>query len=265
VYIYWFSCVEPSLHLWVLAYLIMMNDILDVFLNLVWREVYLNCLYDLDLTLVLRDMNFSLSTVFIGLQKFGMSGSFFCEAEGTFCLTKFTGHLLMGPACSVNTTRCQAVQLTNTKRVEAVINTMNSYPLKRTRSRKERVLDQIQKESTTSADHKADIKAVLNKIDCQGEENIKETLEKVICASHQNDTSFEDLANADENMLDLSTALTSLRKCCAHKHPGQPLNFNSRARRPEEPRDGQQQKIFKKFTYMLNEFLDLVKNVLVSY
>ncbi|KAL6033572.1 hypothetical protein STEG23_007511 [Scotinomys teguina] len=33
------------------------------------------------------------------------------EPEGPFCLAKFSGHLPMGPACSVDTTFCQAVQV----------------------------------------------------------------------------------------------------------------------------------------------------------
>ncbi|XP_052599935.1 hemoglobin subunit alpha-like [Peromyscus californicus insignis] len=125
---------------------------------------------------------------------------------------------------------------------------------------------ETQKESTTSADHKANVKAVLDKIDCQGEENIVEALEKMLCASHQDDTSFGDLANDDQNMLDLSTVLTSLRKCCAHKQQVEPVNVSSMAHRPEGPRVGHQQEdSTQKYINMLDKFLDLVRNVLVSH
>ncbi|OBS81964.1 hypothetical protein A6R68_24046, partial [Neotoma lepida] len=117
-------------------------------------------------------------------------------------------------------------------------------------------VDQTQKGSTTSADRKANIKAVLKKIDCQGDEDIIEALEKMLCASHQDETSFEDLANADQNMLGMTTVLTSLRKCCAHKHQVQPRNFSSKADRPEGTGVGQQQDDFKKnLIDMLDKFL----------
>ena len=37
VCIYWFTSVEPSLHFWDKVYLIMMDDLFDVLLNLVWK------------------------------------------------------------------------------------------------------------------------------------------------------------------------------------------------------------------------------------
>ncbi|XP_076413208.1 hemoglobin subunit alpha-like [Peromyscus maniculatus bairdii] len=127
-------------------------------------------------------------------------------------------------------------------------------------------LTQTQKESTTSAGYKANIKAVLDKIDCQGEENIVEALEKMLCASHQVDTSFGDLANADQNMLNLSTVLTSLRTCCAHKQQVEPANISSMAHRPEGPGSGDQQDdSTQKYVIMLDRFLDLVSKVLVSH
>nr|XP_042121707.1 hemoglobin subunit alpha-like [Peromyscus maniculatus bairdii] len=123
-------------------------------------------------------------------------------------------------------------------------------------------LTQTPKESTTSAGYKANIKAVLDKIDCQGEENIVEALEKMLCASHQVDTSFGDLANADKNMLDLSTVLTSLRTCCAHKQQVEPANVSSMAHKPEGPGVGHQQ---DDSINLLDRFLDLVGKVLVSH
>uniref|UniRef100_A0A8C8TXZ1 Uncharacterized protein n=1 Tax=Peromyscus maniculatus bairdii TaxID=230844 RepID=A0A8C8TXZ1_PERMB len=77
-----------------------------------------------------------------------------------------------------------------------------------------RVLTQTQKEPAVSADQKTNAKTGLDKVDGQGTGNT-EALERIRLASHQYQTLSEDLANANNHMLDLMSAvLTALRKCC---------------------------------------------------
>lgn len=76
------------------------------------------------------------------------------------------------------------------------------------------VLTQTQKEPAVSADQKTNAKTGLDKVDGQGTGNT-EALERIRLASHQYQTLSEDLANANNHMLDLTSAvLTALRKCC---------------------------------------------------
>ncbi|XP_021485406.2 exocrine gland-secreted peptide 1-like [Meriones unguiculatus] len=75
------------------------------------------------------------------------------------------------------------------------------------------VLTQTQKGPIISADHKTNHSAVLEKTDYQSEENIKEVLERIICASHQDQILFENLANDNQHKLRLSQFLTALSKC----------------------------------------------------
>ncbi|KAM7318694.1 hypothetical protein ACRRTK_021806 [Alexandromys fortis] len=69
-------------------------------------------------------------------------------------------------------------------------------------------------------------------IDCQDKGNNIEGLERMFCAFYQDERSSDELANADPNMLDLSTVLIPLRIFCAHKHQMDQVNFRSMAQRP---------------------------------
>ena len=66
-------------------------------------------------------------------------------------------------------------------------------------------------------------------IDCQDKGNKIEGLDRMFCAFYQDERSSDDMANADSNMLDLSTVLTPLRILCAHKHQMNRVNFRSMA------------------------------------
>ncbi|OBS67773.1 hypothetical protein A6R68_03686, partial [Neotoma lepida] len=104
----------------------------------------------------------------------------------------------------------------------------------------DQVLTQTQKESIVSADRKTNVKTGLDKADCPCELNIKDTLEKNLCAHHQLGTAFEDLTNANLHKLDLSTLLTSLKKCCGYMNQGDPANFSNMAHKLHRNRDQQQ-------------------------
>lgn len=110
------------------------------------------------------------------------------------------------------------------------------------------------------------IKADLDKVDCQGKGNNTEALERKLWASHQDERSSEDLANINQDMLELSTVLNVLRKLCAHKHQVETVNLSRMAHRSEGTRGGDQQENFKnKYILPLDEFLELVRITLVSY
>lgn len=79
------------------------------------------------------------------------------------------------------------------------------------------VLIQTQKDLITSSDHKANIRAIFDKSDCQGEGKNIETLDRTLCASYQGQTVFKGLTNGDQPTLDPCTIFTGIRKSCAHK------------------------------------------------
>ncbi|XP_040585458.1 exocrine gland-secreted peptide 1-like isoform X2 [Mesocricetus auratus] len=122
-----------------------------------------------------------------------------------------------------------------------------------------------QKESIVSVDHETNGKAVLNKIDCQGEGNILETLERILCDSHQNQTLAEDLAKDNKHTVDLCTFLTGLSKSCAQKHPVDLVNYRNMVHRTLEftvrsPLDN----LTSKNHYVLVTVLDLLKGLYIS-
>lgn len=109
-------------------------------------------------------------------------------------------------------------------------------------------------------------KAVLDKVDFQGKGNNTEASQRLFSAFHQHETAFEDLANVSQNMLDLSTILTTLKKLRVHENQVDPVNFCSRAHRPvgteiSNKQDGSTCKLI----YTLAKFLNLVGITLVSY
>ncbi|XP_040585551.1 uncharacterized protein LOC121133343 isoform X2 [Mesocricetus auratus] len=127
-------------------------------------------------------------------------------------------------------------------------------------------LANTQKEIILSAVHLTNIKAVLDKVDRQGKRNNRGALERKLWASHRDERSSEDLTNFNQNMLDLSTVFTVLKKLCSHKHQVEPVNFSSIAYRSEGTGVEDQQENFKgKYIYALDEFLDLVASVLFSH
>lgn len=88
----------------------------------------------------------------------------------------------------------------------------------------------------------------------------------MLYASYQDETSIEDLDNANQNRLYLSIVLTALRKLCAKKHQVHRVNFHSIADRTESTRVRQQQENFtSEVIAELFKFFEKVKNVLVSH
>lgn len=92
-----------------------------------------------------------------------------------------------------------------------------------------------QKGHTISTDHKIHVRIGLYKINCQGEANTIESLERTLCASHQEKILFEVLAIANHDMIYLTTVLTTLRKYCAHKHQVESGYFSSNTHRLKGP------------------------------
>ncbi|CAH7221347.1 LOC108351994 [Phodopus roborovskii] len=124
-----------------------------------------------------------------------------------------------------------------------------------------RVLTQIQKEPATSADPMTNVK---DKIDCQGKGNKTEVSQRMCSTFQQNETACEDLANLNQNTLDLTTILTMLKEC-AHKDQLDPVRLCSRAHRHGGTKIRHQQDSTCILIYTLATFLDSVRSTLVSY
>uniref|UniRef100_A0A8C6II30 Uncharacterized protein n=1 Tax=Mus spicilegus TaxID=10103 RepID=A0A8C6II30_MUSSI len=125
-------------------------------------------------------------------------------------------------------------------------------------------LRQTQKEPTMSADREKNLKAVVDKIDCQSERNIKDTIEQKLCVSHQNQTLFEDLGNATTNKLNLSTFVSALSKCCTQKNQVNPVNLRKMDHRFQGTKLRHQQDNYTSTETYWNEFLNLVSHMLNS-
>ncbi|XP_051008633.1 exocrine gland-secreted peptide 1-like [Acomys russatus] len=126
-----------------------------------------------------------------------------------------------------------------------------------------RVLTQIQKEPTITANHKTNNKTVLGKIDSQGEGNITEALERTLCACNQDQTVTEDQAKANQHSLNQSKFLIALVTCVLHVDP---INFSHKAHRFPVFRVRQQQDNFMyKDLSFLDGFLFIIEKVLFSH
>ncbi|XP_021010206.1 exocrine gland-secreted peptide 1-like [Mus caroli] len=99
-----------------------------------------------------------------------------------------------------------------------------------------RILPQTRKESTISAEHQKNPKAVT--VDSQIEPNIQEDFERMLCAINQEQTLFEDLANGNQNKswLNLTKFLAALSKCGAQKQQVDTVNFTIMSHRLQETR-----------------------------
>ncbi|XP_040585347.1 uncharacterized protein LOC121133287 isoform X2 [Mesocricetus auratus] len=129
-----------------------------------------------------------------------------------------------------------------------------------------RVLTQTQKEPTISADHMTNVKAVLDKVDCQCKGTNTEDLHRVVSASHQDERSSEDLANVSKNMLHLSTVLSALKKLYAPENQVDSVSFCCKAHRPEGTETAHQQDNSTCiFICTLVKLLNLVRITFVSY
>ncbi|EGW03086.1 hypothetical protein I79_019018, partial [Cricetulus griseus] len=122
------------------------------------------------------------------------------------------------------------------------------------------VLTQTQKESMVSDDHKTHVKTAWDKIDCPCELSIKDTLQRNFCASHQYQTAFEDLTNDNQH---LSALLISLRKCCDYEYQVDQVNFSNMATGSKGPELGNNKKYIS--FYPLEECLNLAITVLLFH
>ncbi|XP_013206432.1 exocrine gland-secreted peptide 1-like [Microtus ochrogaster] len=123
-----------------------------------------------------------------------------------------------------------------------------------------------QKQSLTPAEHTRNVKTVLDKIDCQDKENDIEALKGLFCVSHQDETSIDDMIDANQNNSYLSTVLTAVRKLCTNKHQEDPVNSHNMANKAAGTRVDQQQEYFTcKVIFPLDDFIEIVANVLVSH
>ena len=106
----------------------------------------------------------------------------------------------------------------------------------------------------------------MDKIDCQDKENDIEAMKRMFCVSHQDETSIDDMINANQNNSYLSTVLTDVRKLCTNKHQEDPVNSHNMANKAAGTRVDQQQENFtSKVILELDDFLRRVANVLVSH
>ncbi|XP_021074112.1 exocrine gland-secreted peptide 1-like [Mus pahari] len=87
------------------------------------------------------------------------------------------------------------------------------------------VLTQTGKEATISANHKTNYKVDLEKPDSQGEQNIPEAFEIILCACNHDEKLLKDQANDDQHELKLSKYFTALSKCHAQKNQVDTVNF----------------------------------------
>ncbi|XP_051008632.1 exocrine gland-secreted peptide 1-like [Acomys russatus] len=119
-----------------------------------------------------------------------------------------------------------------------------------------------QNEFSTSADHRTDPKAALDKTDCQGEVHNIEKLEKMLCASHQDQLLSEDLANANQHKLNLCKTLTTLSECFTQKQQEDSVIFKRKGTRiPRSRIRPQKDNIEDNLIYILlrplKEFIDI--------